>query len=70
MKTIHIYENVLEDHVAEYIHMEIKNLSWKYDYKSDPNKPNNHWHILAGHKTKECVDNGFGWLHLFGMLQK
>ena len=49
MTTTHIYENVLEDHVAEYIHMEMKNLSWKYDYKSNVKEVNNHWHIFAGH---------------------
>ena len=62
MTTIHRYENVLEDHVAEYIHMEMKNLSWKYDYKSNINEVNNHWHIIAGHNPKECVDSGFEWL--------
>ena len=62
MTTTHIYENVLEDHVAEYIHMEMKNLSWKYDYKSNINEVNNHWHIIAGHNPKECADNDFEWL--------
>ena len=28
---VDIYDNVLEDYVAEYIHMAMENLSWKYD---------------------------------------
>jgi len=43
---IDIYDNVLEDHVAEYIHLEMKNLSWKFDYYSKPKEPNFHWHIF------------------------
>ena len=42
MTTTHIYENVLEDHVAEYIHMEMSTLSWRYDYKSNVNEVYNH----------------------------
>ena len=57
-----IYDNLLEDHVAEYIHMEMKNLSWKYDYHSNPNKPNRHWHIFAGHNPEEVIENGYDWL--------
>ena len=57
-----IYENVLEDHVAEYIHMEMKNLSWKYDYKSNVKEINNHWHIFCGHNPKEAKENGFEWI--------
>ena len=32
---IDIYDNVLEDHVAEYIHLEMKKLYWKFDYPSN-----------------------------------
>ena len=59
---VDIYDNVLEDHVAEYIHMKMKNLSWKYDYSSNKNKPNLHWHIFAGHNPEQVVKNGYEWL--------
>ena len=59
---VDIYDNLLEDHVAEYIHMEMKNLSWKYDYHSNKNEPNLHWHIFAGHNPEEVIKNGYEWL--------
>ena len=59
---VDIYDNLLEDHVAEYIHMEMKNLSWKYDYPSNKTKPNLHWHIFAGHDPEEVIKNGYDWL--------
>ena len=31
---IDVYDNVLEDHVAELVDMEIKKLAWYYDYSS------------------------------------
>ena len=59
---VDIYDNVLEDYVAEYIHMAMENLSWKYDYHSIRNKPNLHWHIFAGHNPEQVVKNGYEWL--------
>ena len=59
---VDIYDNLLEDHVAEYIHMEMKNLSWKYDYHSHRDRPNLHWHIFAGHDPEEVIKNGYDWL--------
>ena len=29
-----IYDNVLEDHVAQLIDMEMKEITWRYDYNS------------------------------------
>ena len=29
-----IYDNVLEDHVAQLIDMEMKEITWRYDYRS------------------------------------
>ena len=54
---IDVYDNVLEDHVAELIDMEMKKLSWKYDYNSQIGQPNKHWHILAGHDETEIKEN-------------
>ena len=59
---IDVYDDVLEHHVAEYISMEMKELSWKYDYRSNTFLPNKHWHIFCGHNPKEIVDNGYEWV--------
>ena len=29
-----VYDNVLESHVAQLIDMEMKEITWKYDYRS------------------------------------
>ena len=59
---IDVYDDVLEHHVAEYISMEMKELSWKYDYRSNTFLPNKHWHIFCGHNPKGIVDNGYEWV--------
>jgi len=60
---IDIYDDVLEEHNAILVDDAIKQLSWKYNYHSQPNKPNKHWHILCGHNEEECNDAGFDWAH-------
>ena len=45
---IKVYENVLEEHVALGVHEHIKNVSWKHNFPSAPNKPDRHWHVLCG----------------------
>ena len=42
-----IYDNVLESHVAELIDMEMKEITWQYDYKSHGKEVNKHWHTLC-----------------------
>ena len=37
---VDIYDNVVEDHVAELIHTQIKGCAWKFDYHSNKQKPN------------------------------
>ena len=37
-----IYDNVLESHVAELIDMEMKEITWQYDYKSN-GREHIHW---------------------------
>ena len=44
---INIYDDVLEKHNAVLIDAEVKNILWKYDYSSEPSKPNKHWHVLC-----------------------
>ena len=48
-----IYDNVLENHVAQLIDMEMKEITWKYDYRSHRDGVNKHWHTLCGHEKIE-----------------
>ena len=66
---IDVYDNVLEEHNAILIDDETKKLAWKYDYPSQPSKPNRHWHVLCGHSKEECTKAGYSWVHdLFDMF--
>ena len=58
---IDIYDGVLEEHNAILVDDSVKKISWKYDYSSEPSKPNKHWHVLCGHDESECTDNGYDW---------
>ena len=59
---IEIVDVLLEPHVAEYIDMQMRDVSWMYDYKSNQKKVNKHWHVLCGHSPKEVVEKGFEWV--------
>ena len=61
---IEVIDNVLEDHTAILIDDYVKNLSWRFDYKSEKGQPNKHWHVFCGHNKKECDERGFDWAHL------
>ena len=66
---IDIYDDVLEEHNAILIDDGVKKLSWKYDYPSEPSKPNKHWHILCGHNKEECYAASYDWVDtLFNMF--
>ena len=66
---IDVYDDVLEEHNAILIDDEVKKLSWKYDYPSEPRKPNKHWHVLCGHNKEECDAASYDWAHsLFDMF--
>ena len=60
---IDVYDDVLEEHNAILIDDEVKKISWKYDYSSEPSKPNKHWHVLCGHDEIECEKTGHFWAH-------
>ena len=60
---IDVFDNVLEEHNAILIDDEVKKISWKYDYSSEPSKPNKHWHVLCGHDEIECEKSGLFWAH-------
>ena len=57
---INVFDNALEPHVAELIDMQLRDVSWKYNYDSVKNGKNKHWHIFCGHNPQECYDNGYG----------
>ena len=66
---IDVYDDILEEHNAILIDDEVKKLSWKYDYPSEPSKPNKHWHVLCGHNKEECDAASYDWADtLFDML--
>ena len=60
--TIDVFDNVLEEHVEEFVQLEMKALSWKYDYYSKKGSPNKHWHVFCGHNPKEVLDSGYEWV--------
>ena len=37
MSVVDVYDKVLEPHVAEFVDMQMKDVSWKYDYHSNKN---------------------------------
>jgi len=57
---IKTYDNALEPHVAEFIDMQLRDVSWKYNYDSVNNGVNKHWHVFCGHNPQDCRDNGYG----------
>ena len=48
-----IYDNVLDNDTASLIDMEMKNMTWKYDYNSNKKGINKHWHTFCGRETIE-----------------
>ena len=67
---IEVIDNVLEEHNAILVDDYVKQLSWKYDYHSEPTKPNKHWHVLCGHDEGECVAAGYDWAHYIFKVAK
>jgi hypothetical protein len=59
---IKTYDNALEPHVAELIDMQLRDVSWKYNYDSVKNGVNKHWHVFCGHNLDDCYDNGYDYL--------
>ena len=65
------HDGVLEEHNAILIDDAVKQLSWEYDYHSDPKQPNKHWHVLCGHDEGECVAAGYDWAdHIFKVAKR
>ena len=53
---IEYVDNFLEEHIAQLIDMQLREVSWKYDYDSVKGGTNKHWHLFLGHKVGELGD--------------
>lgn len=53
---IEFTDNFLEEHIAQLIDMQLKEVSWKYDYDSVKGGTNKHWHVFLGHNVGELGD--------------
>ena len=68
---IEITNNLVELHVAQLIDMQMRQISWKYDYDSVAGGKNKHWHVFAGHDVEECNKNGFEFVEpIWNSIQK
>ena len=59
---IKTYDGVVEDHIAELVASEMKNVRWKFDYPSNKNHESRHWHVLCGKNGQQIIANGFEWV--------
>ena len=57
-----IYDNVLEDHVAELIFHQMKDIYWQYDYHSDKREINKHWHVFCGETEEQITQRGYDFV--------
>ena len=62
MNKFKIYDDVLENHIAELIHLHMKEVYWQYDYHSQPGQVNKHWHVYCGETENEVIKNGFDFV--------
>ena len=69
-KVIDVYDDVFEEHNAIILDDNVKQIHWKYDYYSNKNEVNKHWHILCGHDKEECSSAGYDWAdEMFDMFK-
>ena len=61
---IEYVDNFLEEHIAQLIDMQLREVSWKYDYDSVKGGSNKHWHIFLGHKVGVLGDFVPIWNHI------
>ncbi len=54
-------DNFLEEHIAQLIDMQLREVSWKYDYDSVKGGTNKHWHLFLGHNVEEIGDYAPIW---------
>ena len=56
---MNIEPNYFDDFLEEHIDMELREVSWQYDYDSVKNGVNKHWHVFIGHDEGELEDFGY-----------
>ena len=59
---IDVNNDFVEEHIAQLIDFQMKEVKWQYDYDSVDGGKNKHWHVLAGHDIEECNVNGFDFV--------
>ena len=63
---IKIYDDVVEDHVAQLIDSEMRKVQWKFDYASNKKHQSRHWHVLCTQNStlekKYTIENEFDWV--------
>jgi hypothetical protein len=59
---IEIYNDVVEDHVAELIDSQMRTVYWKFDYHTSPKHPSRHWHVLCGMTSLSVISKGYEWV--------
>ena len=68
---IQVFDNFIEDHVAQLVDLHMREISWKYDYASVEGGKNKHWHVLGGHDIEECNKNGYEFVEpLWNSVEK
>ena len=68
---INVFDNALEPHVAELIDMQLRDVSWKYNYDSVKNGKNKHCHnTLVDTIHKSVMTMAMVTLFLSGILLK
>ena len=67
---IDYYDNFLEEHVAQLIDMQMREVSWKYDYDSVKNGVNKHWHDFCGHNEEEIQNYGYDISMIWNQIKR
>ena len=51
---IDVNNDFVEEHIAQLIDFQMKEVAWQYDYDSVAGGKNKQWHGLAGNNIQEC----------------
>ena len=67
---IDVYDNVLENHEAQFVHhlLTDQEFMWQYQHRSDNTKPIYHWHRHAGKNDSDLQNNNFEPSALFDLI--
>ena len=63
-KVIDVYDDVFEEHNAIILDDNVKQIHWKYDYYSNKNEVNKHWHIYVVMTKKNVLQ-----LDMIGLMR-